>query len=152
MSTLFFAPAFTFLLQWQASAGTPAAQLLGLAVAAVSVVALSEVFAKAGQPAWAALVPFYDLVVLLRIAGRPWWWLLLLLVPLVNAVAFLFVCFDLARAFGCSRLFGLGLLALAPVFHLVLAYGSAEHVAHRRLPMAAGPWPVAGRDRVQLPG
>lgn len=127
MSTLFFAPACTFLLQCETGAGRLVG-LLGLIAAVLSVLALREILIKAGRPGWAALVPVYDLVELLRVAGRPWWWLFLLLIPLANAAAFLFVCFDLARAFGRSRLFGLGLLALAPVFQLVLAYGSAEYV------------------------
>lgn len=134
MSTLVFAPAFTFLVHWQASSGpnATAAQLLSLAISALSVVALAALFAKAGQPAWAALVPLYDLIVVLRIAGRPWWWLFLLLVPLVNVVVFLFVCLDLARAFGRSAAFGVGLLALAPICQLILAFGSAQYAPRER--------------------
>ena len=134
MSTLVFAPAFTFLVQWQASTGpgATAVQLSSLVVSALSVVALAAIFAKAGQPAWAALVPIYDVVILLRIAGRPWWWLFLLLVPLANVVVFLFICLDMARAFGRSALFGLGLLALAPICQLILAFGSAEYAPHER--------------------
>lgn len=129
MSTLFFAPACTFLLQLLGSSGpdTWAVGLLSLLVAVPAVVALSEILAKAGQPRWAALVPVYDIVVLLKAVGRPWWWLLFMLVPLANVAIFLVVCLDLARVFGRGRLFGLGLLALAPACQLVLAYGGARY-------------------------
>jgi len=130
MSTLFFAPAYTFLLQLDAAGGrlALAAQALSLIVAVLGVAALREILIKAGRPGWAALVPVYDLVELLRVAGRPWWWLFLLLVPVANAVPFLFLCFDLARAFGRGRLFALGLLVLAPAFQLILAYGGGRYV------------------------
>jgi len=131
MSTLLFAPACTFLLQVEAGAGRGAlaTQLLSLVVAVLSPIALREILVKAGQPGWAAFVPVYDIIVLLRAVGRPWWWLLFMLVPVVNVVVFLFVCLDLARAFGRSAAFGLGLFALAPACQLVLAYGDARFVA-----------------------
>jgi len=135
MSTLFFAPAYTFLLQVAAASDhlAPAAQLLSLIVAVLCVAALRQIFVKAGQPSWAAFVPVYDLVVLLRVAGRPWWWVFPLLIPVANAIPFLFVCFDVARAFGRSRVFGVGLLALAPACQLILAYGDDRYtvIAHR---------------------
>jgi len=130
MSTLLFAPACTSLVPWAATSG-PAGWVAGLfclVAGVLSVAALREILIKAGRPGWAALVPVYDLVELLRVAGRPWWWLFLLLIPVVNAVAFLFVCFGVAQAFGRSRLFALGLLTLAPACQLILAYGSDRYV------------------------
>ena len=41
------------------------------------VAAFWRVFTKAGEPGWAVLVPFYNIIVLLKIIGRPWWWLVL---------------------------------------------------------------------------
>src|ERR1700761_9356385 len=37
------------------------------------------IYAKAGQPGWAVLIPIYNFLVLLRIVGRPWWWLFFIL-------------------------------------------------------------------------
>ncbi len=133
MTTLFFAPAYTFLLQLLGSSGPGAwaLGLLSLLLAVPAVAALAEILAKAGQPGWAALVPIYDVLVLLRVIGRPWWWLLLLFIPVANVVPFLFICLDLARAFGKGRLFGVGILVLAPAFQLVLAFGDARYVGAR---------------------
>ena len=36
-----------------------------------------KTFVKAGQPGWAAIIPIYNVIVLLQIAGRPIWWILL---------------------------------------------------------------------------
>lgn len=35
------------------------------------IVAMWKVFAKANQPGWAAIVPFYNVYVLLKVVGRP---------------------------------------------------------------------------------
>lgn len=35
----------------------------------IGIIALWRIFAKAGQPGWAVLIPFYNLVVLMRVAG-----------------------------------------------------------------------------------
>ena len=42
-----------------------------LAIGVVMIASLWKVFAKAGQPGWAAIVPIYNAVVLLQITGRP---------------------------------------------------------------------------------
>ena len=49
-----------------------------LAIVVVFVWGLWKVFEKAGEPGWAALVPIYNAIVLLKIAGRPGWWVLLI--------------------------------------------------------------------------
>src|SRR5260370_30929714 len=49
-------------------------------------------FAKAGEPGWAALVPGYNLLVLVRISGLWWWLAVLFLLPLVNMGFPMVVC------------------------------------------------------------
>jgi Mce-associated membrane protein len=102
-----------------------------LAVAVVIVVfalaALWRVFAKAGQPGWAAIVPFYNIYILLRIVGRPGWWLVLFLIPVANLVVGIIVAIDLARAFGRGPTFGvLGLFLFPYVGYAILGFGSAR--------------------------
>ena len=55
-------------------------------VAVIEIAAIWRIFVKAGQPGWASIVPIYNVVVLLRITGKPTWWVILMLVPLVNIV------------------------------------------------------------------
>ena len=43
-------------------------------------------FEKAGRPGWACLVPIYNYVVMLEIAGKPLWWILLMFIPAVNFI------------------------------------------------------------------
>lgn len=90
-----------------------------------------RVFTKADQPGWASIIPIYNLVVMLRIVGRPTWWILLFL---VIPVGWLILPFDLASSFGKGTGFGLGLLLLGPIFYPILALGDANYQG----PSAAG--------------
>ncbi len=38
-----------------------------------TVIGMALTFAKAGQPSWGALIPIYNVVLLLQIARRPVW-------------------------------------------------------------------------------
>jgi membrane protein YqaA with SNARE-associated domain len=76
---------------WGASWGIIPFVIIGLLFVLVAVAAMWKVFTKAGQPGWAAIVPFYNTYVLLKIVGRPGWWLLLLFIPLVNIAILIIV-------------------------------------------------------------
>ncbi|MSO18904.1 MAG: signal peptidase I [Acidobacteria bacterium] len=83
------------------------------------------VFTKAGQPGWASIVPIYNIIVLLQIAGKPTWWILLMLLPLVNIV--IGIMMAIAKNFGKSDGFGIGLLLLPMIFYPMLAWGDARY-------------------------
>lgn len=93
-----------------------------------------KVFEKAGEAGWKAIIPIWNTIVLLRIAGRPLWWIVLLLIPIVNIVILIIVMNDLARSFGKSSLFVLGLVIFNPIFMMILGFGSATY----RGPAAVG--------------
>jgi hypothetical protein len=102
--------------------------IIGGLVAILVIASLWKVFTKAGEPGWAAIVPIYNLVVLLKVAGKPIWWLVLFLIPLVSVVAAFLTYIGLAKAFNKGAGFGVGLTLLAPIFLPILAFGSAEYV------------------------
>lgn len=86
-------------------------------------------FSKAGQPGWAAIIPIYNLYILIsKVAGRPWWWLLLLLIPFVNFIILIIVWNDVSKAFGRGIGTTIGLIFLSPIFVLILGFGSAQFV------------------------
>jgi hypothetical protein len=86
------------------------------------------VFTKAGQPGWAALIPIYDIYILLKIIGRPWWWLLLMLIPIVNLIIWIVVLYEVSKSFGHGVGFMLGLLFLNIIFWYILAFGSSRYL------------------------
>lgn len=101
--------------------------LLYLAILVLVVAGFWKTFTKAGQPGWASIIPIYNAYILLKIAGRPTWWLLLFLIPVVNLVISILVALDVAKAFGKSTGFGLGLAFLSPIFYPILGFGSATY-------------------------
>jgi hypothetical protein len=101
--------------------------LISLAILAAVIAGVWKVFTKAGQPGWGALIPIYNVVLLLQIAKRPLWWLLLLLVPLVNMIVAVIVSIDIAKQFGKGPGFGLGLAFLGFVFYPVLGFSDARY-------------------------
>lgn len=101
--------------------------ILGVAVLAMMIASMWRVFQKAGQPGWAVLVPIYNIVVLLKITGKPTWWLALFFVPLANFVVMILIVVALAKSFGKSTGFGIGMLFFGFVFYPILGFGSAEY-------------------------
>jgi hypothetical protein len=108
--------------------------LIQVAFVVGAIAGLWKVFAKAGQPGWAAIVPLYNIYIWTKIVGRPWWFLLLFLIPFINLLAAIVMCWDLARSFGKSALFTVGLVLLSPVFLIMLGFGKDQYKG----PAAAG--------------
>ena len=107
--------------------GSPVFGLFTLSVFVLLVVASWKVFEKAGQPGWSSLIPIYNIYVLCKIAGKPGWWVLLFCIPLVNVVIAVIVDLELAKAFGKSAAFGIGLLLIPYIFYPILAFGEASY-------------------------
>lgn len=101
--------------------------LVEFAIIILVIVSLWKVFVKAGQPGWAILVPIYNIVVLLQIAGKPIWWIILFFIPIVNFVISILVSLEIAKKFGKSVGFGLGLAFLGFIFYPILGFGDAQY-------------------------
>ncbi|MHB8645345.1 MAG: DUF5684 domain-containing protein [Thermomicrobiales bacterium] len=108
-------------------AGSAIGIIIGIIVAVIVIAGFWRVNTKAGEPGWAAIIPIYNLIVLLRIVGRPVWWFLLLLIPGVNLIILIIVYNDLSKSFGHGVGFTLGLIFLSVIFVLILGYGSSTY-------------------------
>lgn len=97
------------------------------AILAIVIVSLWKIFTKASEPGWAAIVPIYNFIVLLKVAGKPWWWIFLFLIPIVNFIISIIVYIDLGKNFGKGTGFGIGLAFLPFIFLPILAFGSATY-------------------------
>jgi len=102
--------------------------LVYLAVAVLWIAGIWKTFEKAGKPGWAAIVPIYNLIVVLEIVRKPLWWILLLLIPIANIVVLIIVYIDLAKSFGKSTGFGLGLVFLGFIFFPILGFGEDRYI------------------------
>ena len=102
--------------------------IVWLAFVVLMITSAWHVYTKAGKPGWAAIIPIYNIIVLLEIVERPIWWLLLLLIPIVNVVVSIILVHKLAVAFGHGVGFTLGLLFLSPIFYPILAFGKSVYM------------------------
>jgi len=87
------------------------------------------IFTKAGEPGWGSIVPIYNIYILLKISGRPGWWLLLFFIPLAGFIASILVYMDIAKNFGKSTGFGIGMAFLPFIFLPMLAFSDAQFQA-----------------------
>ena len=102
--------------------------IIYLAIIIFLIAALWKIYTKAKQPGWACIIPIYNIIVLLRIVGKPWWWLLLLLIPVVDIVVLIWMTNLLSKSFGKDVGFTIGLLLLSIIFYPILGFGNAEYV------------------------
>ncbi len=87
-----------------------------------------KIFEKAGQPGWAAIIPIYNVYIMIKIAKRPGWWLLLMFIPLINIIIGIIVLIDFAKNFGKDTGFAIGLLLLGFIFFPILAFDDSKYI------------------------
>lgn len=96
-----------------------------LAVGILQLIATWKVYKKAGERGWAAIVPFYNLYVMVKITWGNGWLFLLYLVPLGNVVFGIATYIKLARVFGKGGGYAAGLVFFPYVFLSILGFGKA---------------------------
>jgi len=97
----------------------------GLIFAILMIAAWWKVFVKAGQPGWAAIVPFYNAYVLQEIVGREVWWLAIYF--FLGPIWWIVICLDLAKSFGKEMLWAIGLIVFPYIFFPLLGFGDAQY-------------------------
>lgn len=136
-----------------------------IVVLAVFIAANWKIFTKAGKPGWHSLIPFLSTYDLYEISWSGGMGILMIILTLLSVVLSATVILSaiigvvtfvlsmvfsvkLAKSFGKGAGFGIGLILLAPVFYLILAFGSAKYVGphnpgYQNMPMpsAAVPQP-----------
>jgi len=101
--------------------------IVWLALVILFVASMWKIFEKAGEPGWAALIPIYNIIVLIKIAGKPLWWFVLMLIPIVNFIVAVILTMAVAKNFGKGTGYAMGMLFLAPVFYPMLAFGDSRY-------------------------
>ncbi len=102
-----------------------------LAITVVSIIAYWKIFTKAGRPGWNSIVPIYSQYVLFEMVGMKGWYVFLIFIPLVGAFVFavlsLVAYYNLAKCFGKSSGFGVGLIFLPIIFSLILGFDNSKY-------------------------
>jgi hypothetical protein len=91
----------------------------------IGAVAKWRMFLKCNQPGIASIVPIWDVVVVLRIVGRPAWHIFFFLIPVFNIYFGLRVLIEVAQSFGKNSVVDYAFVIVFNLFYLLnlgLAY------------------------------
>ena len=105
--------------------------IFGLWMCIIELAGLWFMFVKADEPGWAAIIPVYNCLIAIKIAGKPWWFFLLMLIPLVNLVIYIIILHGLSKNFGKTGGFTLGLFFFRFIFIPILGFGKAQYVGDK---------------------
>lgn len=96
---------------------------LGVVIALIA--GMWKAFVKTGAPGWGCLVPFYNIYLMTKMADKPAWWIVLALIPLINIIVIIIMSIEVAKGFGKSDGFGVGLGLFSFIFWPILGFGDA---------------------------
>ena len=92
-----------------------------------------RIFNKAGQFGFAAIIPVYNTIILLKIIEKPWWWFFLFLVPILNIVLLIIASHRLSKCFGQEVGFTLGIIFLPIIFYPLIGFGDYAYGTEEKL-------------------
>lgn len=101
--------------------------LIRIVISLVTIAGLWKVFQKADKPGWAAVIPIYNLWVLIKVSGNSALMFILMFIPILNLYPIIKVPLDIAKKFGQGTGFGIGLIFLSFIFYPLLGFGSYQY-------------------------
>lgn len=117
--------------------------ILAVVLVLITVIGHYKVFKKAGKSGWAALIPIYNTYVGCQICGINTMWVFILLAASFLSIIIPFLSFisticslyfriifsiSMAKSFGKSEAFALGLIFFGPIFYLILGLGDSKYI------------------------
>jgi len=117
--------------------GLGIAGIIYIALIVFMIVAMWKIFTKAGKPGWACLIPFYNIFVMIDIAGKPAWYFLMFFIPIANLIFAILIMAGVAQNFGKGGGFVVGMIFLPIIFYPILGFGSATYQKQQELPPVA---------------
>ena len=98
-----------------------------IAWAVLVIVAEWKIFTKAGKEGWKSLIPVYNAYTMLQILNMEPMLCFLTLLPGANFMLGIVMNVKLAKSFGKSTGFAVGLILLEPIFEMIIAFGQAKY-------------------------
>ena len=100
---------------------------VGLLLVIAVIAGMWMIFEKAGEAGWKAIIPIYNIYVLMEIIGRPGWWVILFFIPVVNFIVWVIAMIDLAKSFDHGIGFAIGLMFLPILFYPLLGFSDMQY-------------------------
>ena len=107
-----------------------------LALVVFLIVTFWKIFEKAGQPGWACIIPIYNTLIWLKIAGKPWWWIFFIFLGPLVIIWCIWGVNMISKSFGKDEGFTVGLVLLGFIFWPILAFGDARYIGPYGDPVA----------------
>ena len=105
--------------------------IISLAVSVFMIITMWKIFKKAGRNGWEAIIPIYNIYVLLEIGGQKGAYVFLLLIPCIGQIIFLIfeikALMELSRRFGKGTGFGILCLFFPIIGFPILAFSGATY-------------------------
>lgn len=102
--------------------------VLSIAILVVMVVSYWKIYVKAGKPGWAAIVPIYNIIVLLEVIKKPTWWLVLCIIPCTLPVALVLIALEFVKVFGKPSWHAALMIFFGVVYAPYIAFSDAKYV------------------------
>ena len=101
--------------------------VISFIIAIIYLAANIKLYTKAGKPWWAAIIPIYNIIVLMDIANLKYTNLLFLLIPILGIIIFMIkLNIGIAKRFNKGTGYALGLIFLPIIFLPLLAFSKEE--------------------------
>lgn len=105
--------------------------MIGIIIYVVTVAGMWKMFEKAGLEGWKAIIPIYNIyLIITKIAKLAWWYLILLIIPIVNLFVILKININVSKNFRISSpfAFAIGLTFLSFIFYPILGFGNYSFI------------------------
>lgn len=123
---------FSTLAQTTSASSTLSSLFIGMMIfssvlSIIMIISYWKIFKKKGKPGWAILIPIYNVIVQIQVANLSMVYFLLLFIPLVNIYAIIKINISMAKSFGKSTAFGIGMMLLPVIFVPLLAFSEDKN-------------------------
>ena len=86
------------------------------------------IFEKANKPGWAAIIPIYNVIVMLDIAGLDWWHIFIMIfVPFAAVIYAVLIPYRTSKRFGKSTIFSILSIFFSIITYAIIAFGNAKY-------------------------
>lgn len=100
---------------------------LSIVLSVITLVSMCVLFSKAERYWWEALIPFYNIYVMCKIAKMSGWNFLWIFVPIANFIFGIVLTVKFTNTFNKGTLFILGMLFFPFIFYPILAFGGSRY-------------------------
>lgn len=109
--------------------------IFAIVLAVLQIIAMWKIFSKAGEAGWKSIIPIYNCIILFKISGLSPWLVLVYLASVIPFVGWIIVLVinvlqanGLAKSFGKSTGFTVGLVLVPSIFYLILGFGNSKYI------------------------